>query len=97
MVSYKVITPDTVDHSKSQYSKFVITAVKENKPEFLNYSKTGQRLDEFMMKYVRASPTIVWSASSRAWIQCQQKSACGKSTHNSFNCSMYHPQSHGVS
>ena len=23
--------------------------------------------------------TIAWSGSSRAWIQCQQKSACGKS------------------
>ena len=37
LVSYKVITPDTADHSKSQYSKFVTTVVKENKPEFLNY------------------------------------------------------------
>ena len=35
---------------------FVTTVVKENKPEFLNYSKTDQHLDEFMMKYVRASP-----------------------------------------
>ena len=56
LVSYKVITPDTGDRSKSQYSKFVTTVVKENKPEFLNYSKTGQRLDEFMVKYVGASP-----------------------------------------
>ena len=31
LVSYKVITPDTVDHSKSQYSKFVTTVVKVNK------------------------------------------------------------------
>ena len=61
------------------------------------------------MKYIGASPkfsdlsfqdftdTIAWSGSSRAWIQCQQKSACGKSTHNNFNCSTYHPRSHGVS
>ena len=37
LVSYKVITPDTADCSKSQYSKFVTTVVKESKPEFLNY------------------------------------------------------------
>ena len=46
VVYYKVITPDTADGSKSQYSKFVTTVVKENKSEFLNYSKTDQRLDE---------------------------------------------------
>ena len=56
LVSYNVIAPDTADRSKSQCRKFVTTVVKENKPEFLNYSKTGQRLDEFMMKYVEASP-----------------------------------------
>ena len=56
LVSYKVITRDTANRCKSQYSKFVTTVVKENKPEFLNYSKTGERLDEFMMKYVGASP-----------------------------------------
>ena len=28
-VSYKVITPDTADHSESQYSKFVTTVVKK--------------------------------------------------------------------
>ena len=56
LVSYKVINPDTAGRSKSQCSKFVTTVVKENKPEFLNYSKTGQRLDEFMVKYGGASP-----------------------------------------
>ena len=55
LVSYKVITPDAADSSKSQYSKFVTTVIKENKPEFLNYSKTDQRFDEFMMKFVEAS------------------------------------------
>ena len=55
LVFYKVISPDTADRSKSQYSKFVTTVVKENKPKFLNYSKTDQRLDEFMMKFVGAS------------------------------------------
>ena len=37
LVSYKVVTPDPGDRSKSQYIKFVTTVVKENKPEFLNY------------------------------------------------------------
>ena len=55
LVSYKVISPDTADRSKSQYSKFVTIVVKENKPEYVNYSKTDQRLDEYMMKFVRAS------------------------------------------
>ena len=55
LISCKVITPDTAECSKSQYSKFVTTVVKENKPEFLNYSKTHQRLDEFMMRFVGAS------------------------------------------
>jgi hypothetical protein len=55
LVSYKLITPDTADRSKSQYNKFTTTVVKENKPEFLNYSKTDQRLDEFMMKFVGGS------------------------------------------
>ena len=50
-----MIIPDTADCSKSQYSKFVTTVVKKNKPEFLNYSKTDQHLDEFMMKLVGAS------------------------------------------
>ena len=52
---YKVITPDTADRSKSQYSKFVTTVVKEIKSEILNYSKTDRRLDEFMIKYAGAS------------------------------------------
>ena len=56
LVSYKVFYPDNTDHSKSQHSKFVTTVVKENKPEFLNYWKASQHLDEFMMKYVGASP-----------------------------------------
>ena len=30
LIFYKVITPDTADHSNSQYSKFVTTVVKEN-------------------------------------------------------------------
>ena len=55
LVSYKVITPDAADCCKSQYSKFVTTVIKENKPEFLNFSKTDQRLDEFMMKFGEAS------------------------------------------
>ena len=55
LVSYKVITPDTADRSKSHYSKFFATVVKENKPEFLNYSKTDQRLDEFMTTFAGAS------------------------------------------
>ena len=48
LISYKVLHPDTADRSKSksQYSAFVTTVVKENKPEFLNYSKTAQRLDK---------------------------------------------------
>ena len=50
-----MIIPDTADCSKSQYSKFVTAVVKKNKPEFLNYSKTDQHLDEFMMKLVGAS------------------------------------------
>ena len=40
--------------------------------------------------------TIAWPGSSQAWIQCQQKYACGTSTRNNFNCLTYHPQSHGV-
>ena len=32
LVSYKVITHDTVNHSKSQYRNFATTVVKENKP-----------------------------------------------------------------
>ena len=32
--------------------------------------------------------TIVWSGSRQAQMQCQQKSACGKSTHNNFYCSV---------
>ena len=55
LISYKVITPDTADHSKSQYRKFFATVVKENKPEFLNYSKTDQHLNEFMMTFVGVS------------------------------------------
>ena len=39
LASYKVITHDTTSCSKSQCSKFVTTVVKENKPEFLNYSR----------------------------------------------------------
>ena len=54
LVSYKVVTPDTADRSKSQQSKFVTTVVNENMLEFLNYSKTDQRLDEFVMKFVGA-------------------------------------------
>ena len=57
LVSYKV-TPDTADCSKSQYSKFVAIVVKENKPEFLNYSKTDQCLGEFMMTFVGTSATF---------------------------------------
>ena len=58
LVSYEVITADTADFSKSQYSKFVTTVLKENRPEFLNYSKTYQGLDEFMMKFDGASTTF---------------------------------------
>ena len=35
--------------------------------------------------------------TGQVWMQYQQKSSCGKSTHNNFNCSMYYPLSHGVS
>ena len=55
LMSYKVITSDTAYHSKSQCSKFVTIIVKENRPGFLNYSKTNQHLDKFMMKFVGAS------------------------------------------
>ena len=55
LVSYKVIIPDTADYSKSQYNKFITTVVKQNKPKFLNYSKTGQLLDGFRMKFVGTS------------------------------------------
>ena len=55
LVSYKLITPNAADRSYSQYSKFVTTVVKENKPESLNYSYTDQLLDEFMMEFVGAS------------------------------------------
>ena len=58
----KVITPDTAGRSKSQYSKFVTTVVKENKLEMLNHSKTDRRLDEFMIKYAGAS-----AKSSELW------------------------------
>ena len=53
-MSYKVITSDTAYRSKSQCSNFVTTVVKEKKPTFLNYSRTGQFLDEFLMKFVGA-------------------------------------------
>ena len=58
LVSYKIISPVTADHSKSQYNKFVTTVVKENRPEFINYSKTDQCLQEFMMKFVGTSTTF---------------------------------------
>ena len=50
LISYKVITLDTANDSKSQYIKFVTIVVKENKPDFLNCSKTDQSLDKLMMK-----------------------------------------------
>ena len=55
LVSYKVISPVPADHSKSQYNKFVTTVVKKNRPEFINYSKTDQCYQEFMMKFVGTS------------------------------------------
>ena len=55
LVSYKVITLDTADCSKSQYSIFVTTIVKENKTEFLNYAKTDQHFGQYMMKFVGTS------------------------------------------
>ena len=55
LVSYNVITPDTANCSKSQYSKIVTVVVKEINPEYLNYLKSDQRLDEFVMKFVGAS------------------------------------------
>ena len=66
VVFYKVIIPDTADRSKSQYSKFVTTVVKENKSEILNYSKTDWRLDEFMIKNAGAS-----TKSSELWKLCK--------------------------
>ena len=54
-VSYKIISAGTADRSKSQYSKFVTTIAKENKTEFLNYSKTDPRLDKFKTKFVGTS------------------------------------------
>ena len=108
-VSYKVITPDTADRSKSQHSKFVTTVVKENKPEFLNYSKTDQRLNEFIMRFVGASTKFseLWKLFKILLILShgQAQVECGFSVnknllaenHNNFNCSTYHSRSHGVS
>ena len=55
LVSYKVITLDTADCSKSQCSIFVTTIVKENKTEFLNYANTDQYFGQYMMKFVGTS------------------------------------------
>ena len=106
-VSYKVITPETTDCSKSQYSKFVTTVVKENQRLFKGWPMFGPIYDEICLNICKIfcimetlqdfTNTIAWSGSSQAWMQCQQKSACGKSTHNNFYCSMYHPRSHGLS
>ena len=65
LVSYKIINPDTADRSKSQYNKFITTVVKDIKPQFLNYPKTHQRLDEFMMRFVGASTKFseLWNLS----------------------------------
>ena len=110
LVLYKVITPDTADRSKSQYSKFVTTVFKENKPEFLNYSKTDQRLEEFMMKFIGASTKFseLWKLVKILLIlshgQAQvdrgfsvNRNLLVENQHSNFNCSTYHPRSHGVS
>ena len=60
-----------------------------------------------MMKFVGTSKKFseLWKLfkillvllQGQAQIQCQQKSACGKSTYNNFNYSTYYPSLHGVS
>ena len=72
LVSYRVVTPDTANHSKSQYRKFVNRVVKENNPEFLDNSRTHQPLDKFMMKFVGASRDFLTYANSSRfyWYYC---------------------------
>ena len=75
LVYYKVITPDTVERSEPQYTKLVTTDVKENKPEYVNYSGTHQCLDEFMMKFVGASTKFseLWNSSRIYWQYCMAR------------------------
>ena len=79
LVSYKVVTPDTADHSKSQYNIINTIVVKENKPEFLNYSKTDQSLDRFVMKFVRASKDLLNYTNSSIfyWYYCMLRLKLG--------------------
>ena len=58
LVSYNIITPE---NNTPEYYKFVTTVVKENKPEFLNFSKTDWGLDKFMIKFVGASANARFS------------------------------------
>ena len=105
LVYYKVITPDTVERSEPQYSKLVTTDVKENKPEYVNYSGTHQRLDEFMMKFVGESTKFseLWNLfkilliilHGQAQAECRfsvNKNVLVELQYNNSNYLVYHPQ-----
>ena len=55
LVSYKIISASLADDCKSHYLK-LISVTKECKPDFLNFDKSEQRLDEFLWNYVGNAP-----------------------------------------
>ena len=58
----------------------------------MKFVGASTKFSKFWKLFQDFADTGTWSGSSRVRIHFQQKHGCGKSTHNNFNCSIFHPR-----